>query len=110
MRIMECIGKVTLSRCHPSLQGASWRVAVPLMHSALTGDASGRTEPIVIFDELSAGAGCLMAVSESAEAAAAFHPETRPIDAYNAAILDSVNADPPDVSFPQKKAGGKTLF
>lgn len=91
MRFMECIGKVTLSRCHPSLQGASWKVAVPLMLEGLQGESSGRTEPIVIFDELGAGNGHLLAVSESAEAAAPFHPDTKPIDAYNAAILDHVN-------------------
>ncbi|MEQ9410530.1 MAG: EutN/CcmL family microcompartment protein [Fuerstiella sp.] len=94
MRIMECIGKVTLSRCHPALQSASWKVAVPLMHDGLLGKESGRTEPIVVFDELGAGAGHLMAVSESAEAAAPFHPDTKPIDAYNAAILDTVNVIP----------------
>jgi len=91
MRIMECIGKVTLSRCHPALKGASWKLAVPLMHDGILGKESGRTEPIVVFDELGAGYGNLMAVSESAEAAAPFHPDTKPIDAYNAAILDSVN-------------------
>ncbi|GAB5440257.1 MAG: hypothetical protein Fues2KO_06060 [Fuerstiella sp.] len=91
MRFMECIGKVTLSRCHPSLQGASWKVAVPLMLEGLKGDATGRTEAIVVFDELGAGNGHLLAVSESAEAAAPFHPDTKPIDAYNAAILDHVN-------------------
>ncbi|MCA9050557.1 MAG: carbon dioxide concentrating mechanism protein CcmL [Planctomycetaceae bacterium] len=91
MRIMECIGKVTLSKCHPSLRGASWKVAVPLLHDGLLGKESGRTEPIVVFDELGAGMGHLMAVSESAEAAAPFHPDTKPIDAYNAAILDHVN-------------------
>lgn len=93
MRIMECIGKVTLSKCHPSLDGSSWKLAVPLKHTGLLGMESGRTEPIVIFDELGAGHGSLMAVSESAEAAAAFHPQTRPIDAYNAAILDTINVE-----------------
>ncbi|MDG1893367.1 MAG: EutN/CcmL family microcompartment protein [Fuerstiella sp.] len=91
MRIMECIGKVTLSKWHSTLDGASWKVAVPLMHDGLCGKESGRTEPIVILDELGAGDGSLMAVSESAEAAAPFHPDTKPIDAYNAAILDNVN-------------------
>ena len=91
MRIMECIGKVTLSKRNPALEGATWKLAVPLMHDGLLGKESGRTEPIVIFDELGAGHGSLMAVSESAEAAAAFHPNTKPIDAYNAAILDNVN-------------------
>ncbi|MCA9063693.1 MAG: carbon dioxide concentrating mechanism protein CcmL [Planctomycetaceae bacterium] len=93
MRIMECIGRVTLSKWHPSLTGASWKLAVPLTHDGLKGKASGRTEPIVIFDELGAGNGSLMAVSESAEATAPFHPSVKPIDAYNAAILDTVNLD-----------------
>lgn len=93
MRVMEAIGSVTLSRSHPSLQSAVWKLAVPLMHSGLLGDESGRTEPIVIYDELSAGNGSLLAVSESAEAAAAFHPDTKPIDAYNAAILNELNID-----------------
>ncbi len=93
MRIMEAIGCVTLSRCHRSLNSAVWKLAVPLMHEGLLGTETGRTEPIVVFDELSAGVGSLVAVSESAEAAAPFHPDTKPIDAYNAAILDKVNVD-----------------
>ncbi|MCA9037315.1 MAG: carbon dioxide concentrating mechanism protein CcmL [Planctomycetaceae bacterium] len=91
MRIMECIGRVTLSRWDASLTGASWKLAVPLTHAGLRGDADGRTEPIVIYDELGAGNGSLMAVSESAEASAPFHPHAKPIDAYNTAILDQVN-------------------
>ena len=91
MRIMECIGKVTLAKWHPALEGATWKVAVPLMQEGLKGDDGGRAEPIVILDELGAGHGSLMAVSESAEAAAPFHPNTKPIDAYNSAILDSIN-------------------
>jgi len=93
MRIMESIGTVTLSRCHPELNAAVWKVAVPLMHAGLLGEGSGRTEPIVILDELGAGQGSLLAVSESAEAAAPFHPNTKPIDAYNAAILDEVSVE-----------------
>ncbi len=91
MRIMEVIGSVTLSRSNPSLKSAVWKLAVPLMQEGLRGDANGRDEPIVLYDELNAGVGSLMAVSESAEAAAPFHPDTKPIDAYNAAILDQVN-------------------
>jgi len=91
MRIMQTIGKVTLSRWHPQLEGAAWKLAVPLMAAGLTDPAQGRTEPIVLLDELGAGDGALIAVSESAEAAAPFHPNTKPIDAYNSAILDSIN-------------------
>lgn len=91
MRIMECIGNVTLSKAAEFLEGASWKIAVPLTHEGINGADSGRTEPIVIFDELGAGNGNLMAVSESAEAAAPFQPATKPIDGYNAAILDSID-------------------
>ncbi|MCH2202298.1 MAG: carbon dioxide concentrating mechanism protein CcmL [Fuerstiella sp.] len=93
MRIMEAIGSVTLARCHPSLKSAVWKLAVPLMHEGLLGAESGRTEPIIIFDEMNAGDGSLLAVSESAEAAAPFHPDTKPVDAYNAAILDGINVE-----------------
>lgn len=89
MRAAEVIGKVTLARCHPSLRGATWLVAVPLMRDGLQGDPAGRGEPLVVFDELGASAGALIAVSEGAEAAAPFHPDQKPLDAYNAAIFDA---------------------
>ena len=95
MRIMEAIGCVTLSRCHRSLNSAVWRLAVPLMLEGLSDRDSGRTEPVVVYDELNAGLGSLMAVSESAEAAAPFHPHTKPIDAYNVGILDDVSVGEP---------------
>ncbi|MBL8814557.1 MAG: carbon dioxide concentrating mechanism protein CcmL [Planctomyces sp.] len=95
MRIMECIGRVTLSRWDASLTGASWKLAVPLTWEGLAGQEAGRTEPIVIFDEMGAGIGSLMAVSESAEASSPFHPNVKPIDAYNAAILDNLTVEPP---------------
>jgi ethanolamine utilization protein EutN len=88
---MECIGRVTLSRWDPSLTGATWKLAVPLTHAGLQGQESGRTEPIVIYDEMGAGIGSLMAVTESAEAASPFHPDVKPLDAYCAALLDTVS-------------------
>jgi ethanolamine utilization protein EutN len=93
MRIAEVIGSVTLSRWHPSLKGASWKLVVPLDQAGLRGDAAGRGEPFIVFDELGAGLGSQIAVSEGAEAAAPFHPAVKPIDGYNAAILDHVDLD-----------------
>ncbi len=90
MRIMECIGRVTLAKWDPALQGATWKLAVPLKHSGLLGAVAGRTEPVVVYDELGAGPGSLMAVTESAEASTPFYPNSKPIDAYNAALLDQV--------------------
>ena len=91
MRIMECIGRVTLAKWDPALQGATWKLAVPLKHSGLLGAVAGRTEPVVVYDELGAGPGSLIAVTESAEASTPFYPNSKPIDAYNAAILDQVS-------------------
>ena len=93
MRIAEVIGKVTLSKCHESLRASTWRVAVPLSLEGMNGQKKGRGEPFVVYDEQGAGSGCLIAVSEGAEAAAPFYPETKPIDAYNAAIIDHLNVE-----------------
>ncbi|MEZ6066788.1 MAG: EutN/CcmL family microcompartment protein [Planctomycetaceae bacterium] len=93
MRIAEVIGSVTLSRWHPSLTAASWKVVTPLNAVGLRGDEAGRGEPFVVFDELGAGIGSQIAVSEGGEAVAPFYPEVRPIDAYNAAILDRVELE-----------------
>jgi ethanolamine utilization protein EutN len=90
MRIALVLGTVTLSQWHPSLAGASWRVCAPLDAAALQSLRAGGEEPFVTFDELGAGPGSLIAVSEGAEASAPFHPEVKPIDAYNAAILDTI--------------------
>lgn len=92
MRIALVIGNVTLSTWHPSLTGAAWRICTALDWAALEhGGGSSGEEPFVTFDELGAGLGSLIAVSEGAEASAPFHPEVKPIDAYNAAILDTID-------------------
>lgn len=90
MRIGEVIGKVTLSRCHPSIRGAAWRIVVPLNHDGLRNPSKGRGEPFVMYDELGSGNGSVVAISEGAEAAAPFHPDQKPIDAYCAALLDRI--------------------
>ncbi|HEY4311695.1 MAG TPA: EutN/CcmL family microcompartment protein [Pirellulales bacterium] len=91
MRIGEVIGTVTLSRSHPSLSGASFRLAIPLTLAELTRGERGAGEPIVVYDDLGAGDGCHIAISEGGEAAQPFRPKDKPIDAYNAAILDTVD-------------------
>ncbi len=93
MRIAEVIGKVTLAKRHPSLKAASWRIAVALTRDGLRGDVTGRGEPFVLFDDRGSSDGSLIAVSEGAEASAPFYPNQIPIDAYNAAILDTVDVE-----------------
>lgn len=91
MRIASVIGTVTLNRCLPSFVGARLRLVVPLSLANLTGDEPPQAEPLVAWDELGAGIGSQIAVSEGPEAAQPFLPEIKPVDAYNAAILDHVD-------------------
>ncbi len=90
MRIAEVIGTVTLSRWHPSLGGARWIIGVPFSLEALRTNGAPDGEDVVLFDNLGAGSGCLIGIAEGAEAAAPFHPNKVPVDAFSAAILDRV--------------------
>lgn len=92
MRVGEVIGKVTLSKCHPMVIGGTWLVVTPLTHAGLKQDPAGREEPIIVYDELGGSPGALIGMSEGAEAAAPF-PEPKPLDAYNACILDTLEID-----------------
>ena len=93
MRIGEVIGTVTLNRWHPTVAGASWRLVVPLGWDNLLGRSDEPAEEIVVFDQWGAGVGCRIAMSEGREAAMPFHPQAIPLDAYNAAILDTLDYD-----------------
>jgi ethanolamine utilization protein EutN len=89
MRIAEVIGTVTLSRWHPTVARGRWLIGVPFSLKALKEDKADG-EDLVIYDDLGAGVGSRIAVSESGEAAAPFYPKKVPVDAYCAAILDQV--------------------
>jgi ethanolamine utilization protein EutN len=90
MRIAEVIGTVTLSRCHPAVTGYRWLVGVPFSLQALQNKAAPDGEDFAILDELGAGAGHKIGVSEGVEASMPFFPDKKPVDAYCACILDSI--------------------
>lgn len=94
MRIANVIGTVTLNRVHPTLAGYRWVIVVPYSLKALEqGQPDG--EDLVILDQLGAGQGQQIGISEGAEAAAPFHPEKKAVDAYCACILDQVMVNAP---------------
>lgn len=99
MRIGRVIGKVVLGKKLASLKGGSLLVVEALDADALANHArhAARHKPmpqsLVVFDQLGAGMGQLIAVSEGAEATAPFYPDRVPIDSYCAAILDEVEAE-----------------
>ena len=91
MRIAEVIGTVTLSRCLPEFEGASLRLARPLSLADLEGETTSEADPLVVYDQLGANYLTRIALSEGGEAAQPFRPEIKPVDAYNAAILDQIS-------------------
>ncbi len=90
MRVAEVIGTVTLNRRHPGLPDGSYLIAVPYSLKALKRGTPADGEDVVAFDQLGAGTGCKIGISEGREAAMPFHPEKKPLDAYCACILDRV--------------------
>jgi ethanolamine utilization protein EutN len=93
MRIAKVIGTVTLNCCHPSFRGANLKLVVPLVTGDLVSDAEPADDTLVAWDELGAGLGSYIALSEGPEAAQPFLPEVKAVDAYNAAILDQLDVD-----------------
>ncbi|MEK6269927.1 MAG: carbon dioxide concentrating mechanism protein CcmL [Planctomycetales bacterium] len=93
MRIAEIIGTVTLSRSHPSLIGGTFRLAIPLTELELRESGFPTGDELVLYDQLGAGLGSRVALSESREAAAPFFPEKKPVDACNAALIDHLHLE-----------------
>jgi len=90
MRLGTTIGTVTLVEPHPSMRGGVLRLVVPLAGADLArGD--GPAEPLVAWDELGAGDGQLVAISEGGEAAQPFRPLDKPVDAFIAALIDRLD-------------------
>lgn len=93
MRVAEVIGTVTLSRRLEDIPPGRFLIVRPQSGAALRNQEPALAEPVVAYDEISAGLGSQAAISEGREAAMPFHPQRVPIDAYCAAILDTVHVN-----------------
>ncbi len=91
MRIGEVIGRVTMSRLHPNLHGGRYLIALPMPMAALVDDSPARGEEVIVFDNLGAGPGSLIGISEGREAANPFGKVKTPVDAYCACLLDQIS-------------------
>ncbi len=91
MRIAEVIGRVTISRIHPSFKGARFLIALPMPREALVEGSAKRGEEVIVYDDLGASPGALIGLSEGGEAASPFRDPRLPIDAYNACLLDQID-------------------
>ena len=94
MRIAEVIGRITLSRVHPNLKAARLLIALPMTAEALTEGSPRRGEDVIVFDNLGAGPGSLIGLSEGREAANPFGKTKVPIDAYCACLIDRIDVSP----------------
>ncbi len=95
MRIGKVQGHVVLSRGEKGLAAGRFLIVEVQSPASLAGKPGKAGDRLVVYDHLGAGAGQLIAFTESREAAMPFYPEKFvPIDAYNAAILDEVVVEP----------------
>ena len=89
MRIGKVIGRVCLSRSYKTLAGGRFLLVEVQDRFSLSGKQRQSSESLIMYDNLGAHDGDLVAFSESREACMPFYPEKIvPLDAYCAAILD----------------------
>ena len=94
MRIGKVIGRLTLNSAYETLVGGRFMIVAVQDRFALAGKPGKTNETVVVYDNLGASEGDVIAFTESREATMPFYPEKRvPIDAYNAAILDEVKIE-----------------
>ena len=94
MRVAKLIGTVTLSARLEDVPDGRFVIARPESAVALRDGEPATAEPLVAYDELSAGMGARVALSEGREAAMPFDPRLVPVDVYCAAIMDEVHLEP----------------
>lgn len=98
MKLGTVIGRVTLNRMTPALEGGRFLVVSPFTREhfqqgtdvppGLSGDPS-----VVVYDNLGGGVGQTIGFIEGREAAQPFDQPT-PVDAINAALVDEIFYSP----------------
>jgi carbon dioxide concentrating mechanism protein CcmL len=98
MKLGAVIGRVTLSRTVPSLEGGRFLVVSPFAREqyerGLNAPLSmGKDPSLVVYDDLGGGAGQVIGYEEGREAAQPFRTPT-PVDAINVALVDEMFFSP----------------
>ena len=98
MRLAWVTGRLTLSRAVPELKAGSWLICEALDADALAAEpmrpgqrARPMPESLVVYDHFGAGVGDVIAFTEGGEATQPFRPDRVPVDAFCAAIIDSIH-------------------
>jgi len=88
MRMGTIIGRVTLSVRHKRYTGERLLLTLPWNTDSFSGTEKF-APAIVVYDQLGAGVGQNIGISEGREAACPFEKPT-PVDAYCAALVDEI--------------------
>ncbi len=91
MRIAKVVGNVTLSRQVENMTSSSFKLVIVQSLANLTGESDELDIEQVVYDPLGAAVGQYIAMSEGGEASQPFQPTGKPVDAYCAAILDTIH-------------------
>ncbi|MEI6463465.1 MAG: EutN/CcmL family microcompartment protein [Verrucomicrobiota bacterium] len=97
MRLGHVIGRVTLAQQDPAYKGGRFLLVQPFAREQFQGAPMtplAKGNSLVVYDNLGADLGHVIAFTEGAEAAAPFERPT-PVDAYSAAIVDEFFYNPP---------------
>jgi len=98
MRLGTVIGRVTLNRTVPALEGGRWLVVSPFtrdhyQQGEMPPTGMGKEPSLVVYDNLGGGVGNTIGFVEGREASAPFEGPT-PVDAINAALVDYIFHSP----------------
>ena len=91
MRLAKVIGTVTLIHSIAELEAATLKAVLPLKLDELEKQDTDSPDFLVMWDELGTRNGDVVALSEGGEAAQPFRPAIKPVDAYNAALIDEID-------------------
>lgn len=98
MRLGTVIGRVTLCKAVPALEGGRFLIVSPFTREHFqrgteTPPGMSKDHSLVVYDDLGGGVGQTIGFSEGREAAQPFDQPT-PIDAINAALVDEIFYSP----------------
>ena len=91
MRLAKVIGTVTLSHSIAEMEAATLKAVIPLKLDEIEKQDTDSPDFLVMWDEMGTRNGDVVALSEGGEAAQPFRPAIKPVDAYNAALLDEID-------------------
>ncbi len=98
MKLGQVVGRVTLNACLPQVEGGRWLIVSPMDQESLTSRnkeevPTGSLPTPVVYDDLGGWNGNIIGYVEGREAAMPFEKPT-PVDAYNCALIDTLDYRP----------------